>query len=283
MGKNGRNIISRVQARCIKRSRKYTLKDLNELRHLKVCREMPTNILCETDILSPGLGLGTVPMNSLSTSLEVRFKQIQLGKKLDGYKKYISLIPKHERIPNVHPVTPTKVDILALSKRNFDKNVKKWKKDIHLWDSINSASEIPHHLLTKNMLNKKSKQSSSTTNRRHRGQSQFSWNSPRTKIRQRLPSSSRSENDYKEERKWFDDTEKTGNNKALYSSRNNKWYKPKNGKVAHVKREIIKTVAVECLKRSILNVRSKQKKDENQDDHKVDQEDKNNFDESLVK
>ena len=143
-------VVSAVLARCQKGCRRqYTLKDLNELRHLKVCREMPTNIVrSDFDIFAPGLGLGVVSTNRLTSRREVRYKQIQIAKDMQGYKNYIKLIPKHHRINQCHPSTPTDNEIIQLSKRNFDKTVKEWKRAIHSWDNINTESDIPRHLCT---------------------------------------------------------------------------------------------------------------------------------------
>eukprot|EP01084_Bolivina_argentea_P081332 147283_1 len=153
-------IESKIRARCLRQSKRYTLKDLNELRLCTSYRAMPTNILCSVDILAKGLGLHTTVTNSLSATIQNRAKQIQFGKNLIGYKHYLSLIPnKNERKPNIHPLTPT-VGINEhisedISKKTFDINVKKWKRDIHKWDAIHSEAEIPYHLLTDRMLNER--------------------------------------------------------------------------------------------------------------------------------
>ena len=141
-----------VKKRCIIRSRKYTLKDLNSLRNISSNRIMPINIIYSIpELLSPGLGLKIHPKCSLSTQIINRNKQIEIAKQIKGYKNYIKLILKSERINNIHPSTPTYDDIILSSKRRFSSNLKIWKKELHSYDHINNQSEIPHHLLTNNM------------------------------------------------------------------------------------------------------------------------------------
>eukprot|EP01012_Entosiphon_sulcatum_P048083 TRINITY_DN660_c0_g1_i1.p1 TRINITY_DN660_c0_g1~~TRINITY_DN660_c0_g1_i1.p1 ORF type:complete len:263 (+),score=37.01 TRINITY_DN660_c0_g1_i1:64-852(+) len=70
-----------------------------------------------------------------------RMKQIQYGKNTIGYHMYIQAIPVEQREEGNerHPVTP-RVD-QQCSKRNWDAQVQKWRRDLHLWDPPACASE----------------------------------------------------------------------------------------------------------------------------------------------
>eukprot|EP01084_Bolivina_argentea_P268212 455498_1 len=261
-GQRGKKIVSDIRKRCLERSRKYTLKDLNELRHLPSCRAMPDGICHSTEIFSPGLGLSIVSTNSLSTTKEVRFKQIQIAKNMDGYKHYIALIPhKHQRIRNVHPMTPTISETLTLSKRHFDKKIKLWKKELHRWDAIQSVSDIPHHLVTKRMLNDRNmhhpKHNNNSANQAH-----LTW-SPKSPQKTISHASEREESESTQciKQLVFDDDQKDEN---VYSPSKDRWYKLKNG--SHSKVEITRQSAIECLKLCISNVRACNSNNENECD-----------------
>ena len=67
--------------------------------------------------------------------------------------EYIEAVPKSERVKG-QPVTPSKfVDIDAdlelnsgkdqvISRRNFDNQIRKWKRQIHFWRDIEKCIEI---------------------------------------------------------------------------------------------------------------------------------------------
>jgi len=80
-----------------KRSKKYTLNDLNKLRNLSSCRTMPTNVLCVTEIISPGLGLAT-----LGTMREIVCKQAETTKNEKRYKNDIKSATLNKMNQNNH-------------------------------------------------------------------------------------------------------------------------------------------------------------------------------------
>jgi len=60
-----------------------------------------------------------------------RQKQIDYGYKTIGYLRYRLLVPKEHRAPD-HPRTPRKEQ--ACSKRSWDGQLKKWRRELHRWD-----------------------------------------------------------------------------------------------------------------------------------------------------
>jgi hypothetical protein len=63
-----------------------------------------------------------------------RQKQIDYGYRTVGYLRYRLLVPKDMRKPD-HPRTPKKAQ--GCSKRSWDGQLKKWRRDLHLWDPDN--------------------------------------------------------------------------------------------------------------------------------------------------
>eukprot|EP01127_Copromyxa_protea_P009910 TRINITY_DN2375_c0_g1_i1.p1 TRINITY_DN2375_c0_g1~~TRINITY_DN2375_c0_g1_i1.p1 ORF type:complete len:366 (+),score=100.63 TRINITY_DN2375_c0_g1_i1:52-1149(+) len=63
--------------------------------------------------------------------LEQRQKQIDYGKKTVGYERFNSMFPKDKREPG-HPVTPRKNQ--KCSKRSWDGQIRKWRRELHKWD-----------------------------------------------------------------------------------------------------------------------------------------------------
>jgi len=63
-----------------------------------------------------------------------RQKQIDYGYRTVGYLRYRLLIGKDQRRPE-HPRTPKKTQ--GCSKRSWDGQLKKWRRDLHLWDPDN--------------------------------------------------------------------------------------------------------------------------------------------------
>jgi len=63
-----------------------------------------------------------------------RQKQIDYGYRTVGYLRYRLLVPKESRKPD-HPRTPKKAQ--GCSKRSWDGQLKKWRRDLHLWDPDN--------------------------------------------------------------------------------------------------------------------------------------------------
>jgi len=66
--------------------------------------------------------------------LAQRQKQIDYGYRTVGYLRYRLLVPKDHRKPD-HPRTPKKTQ--SCSKRSWDGQLKKWRRDLHLWDPDN--------------------------------------------------------------------------------------------------------------------------------------------------
>jgi hypothetical protein len=63
-----------------------------------------------------------------------RQKQIDYGYRTVGYLRYRLLVAKDHRKPD-HPRTPKKTQ--NCSKRSWDGQLKKWRRDLHLWDPDN--------------------------------------------------------------------------------------------------------------------------------------------------
>jgi len=66
--------------------------------------------------------------------LAQRQKQIDYGYRTIGYLRYRLLVTKDQRKPE-HPRTPKKTQ--GCSKRSWDGQLKKWRRDLHLWDPDN--------------------------------------------------------------------------------------------------------------------------------------------------
>jgi len=67
--------------------------------------------------------------------LAQRQKQIDYGYRTVGYLRYRLLVAKDQRKPD-HPRTPKKTQ--GCSKRSWDGQLKKWRRDLHLWDPDNT-------------------------------------------------------------------------------------------------------------------------------------------------
>jgi len=68
--------------------------------------------------------------------LEQRQKQIDYGHQTLGYIRYRLLVPKEKRTRD-DPRTPKKSQ--ACSKRSWDGQIKKWRRDMHKWDPEDPA------------------------------------------------------------------------------------------------------------------------------------------------
>jgi len=64
-----------------------------------------------------------------------RQKQIDYGYRTVGYLRYRLFVTKDQRKPE-HPRTPKKTQ--CCSKRSWDGQLKKWRRDLHLWDPDNT-------------------------------------------------------------------------------------------------------------------------------------------------
>ena len=69
---------------------------------------------------------------TLARRLEQRLKQVQLGKRTVGYARYRAAVAKRERVEGQHPRTPNAKR--ACSKRSWDGQVRKWRRELHRWD-----------------------------------------------------------------------------------------------------------------------------------------------------
>jgi len=68
-----------------------------------------------------------------------RFHQIELGKDTEGYKNYISTIPKHNR-RRKDPETPDWTDVTT-GKRRFDGMVRNWRRRLHEYDDLTTVKK----------------------------------------------------------------------------------------------------------------------------------------------
>jgi len=83
---------------------------------------------------SPGLPSSPSSASKCETDphrLKQRQKQIDYGYRTIGYIKYTLQIAKDQRLKE-HPKTPRKVQ--TCSKRSWDGQVKKWRRELHKWD-----------------------------------------------------------------------------------------------------------------------------------------------------
>jgi len=71
--------------------------------------------------------------------LEQRQKQIDYGCQTLGYLRYRIVVPKDKRSRD-DPRTPKKTQ--ACSKRSWDGQIKKWRRDLHKWDPEDPAAFI---------------------------------------------------------------------------------------------------------------------------------------------
>jgi len=69
-----------------------------------------------------------------------RIDQIRLGKRSEGYKNYIRLVPKEKRqyLPTNERIDTPRAD-QKLSKRRFDGFLKKWKRSLYQWEGKTAA------------------------------------------------------------------------------------------------------------------------------------------------
>ncbi|ETO16364.1 hypothetical protein RFI_20988 [Reticulomyxa filosa] len=90
------------------------------------------------DIFAPNLPSSKRPNIKLPFDVAIlqRLKQIQLAKNTPGYQNYVRLIPRHQRLRSVHPMTPRADE--DISKRRFQGKLNHWKKSLHDFDDMNN-------------------------------------------------------------------------------------------------------------------------------------------------
>ncbi|KAG1710321.1 hypothetical protein DVH05_017325 [Phytophthora capsici] len=72
--------------------------------------------------------------------LAQRQKQIDYGKNTIGYDRYCAKVPRHQRRPRKHPMTPDKT--MRIGKKGFDGIVRKWRQALHEYDPPELAEVI---------------------------------------------------------------------------------------------------------------------------------------------
>lgn len=73
--------------------------------------------------------------------LQQRQKQIDIGKNTPEYQLYLAKVPKNKRQRHLHqhPVTPDKSQ--DISKRNWEGQVRAWRRRLHEWDTSSAADQ----------------------------------------------------------------------------------------------------------------------------------------------
>ena len=69
--------------------------------------------------------------------IATREKQLEYGKQTPGYQNYLATVPKNKRKIG-DPKTPNKFQVC--SKRSWDGQVRKWRRDLHAWDEVTPES-----------------------------------------------------------------------------------------------------------------------------------------------
>ncbi len=68
-----------------------------------------------------------------------RTKQLEYGKNTAGYVTYAAAMPREQR-RSTDPRTPEKLQ--KCSKRSWDGQVRKWRRQLHLWDPATTSAEL---------------------------------------------------------------------------------------------------------------------------------------------
>jgi len=87
------------------------------------------------------------PKESDEHRLSQRQKQIDYGKNTVGYENFIKLIPKDKRLKE-HPRTPDKYQVC--SKRAWDGQVRKWRRQLHAYDPEGELSDDDAEIIDQN-------------------------------------------------------------------------------------------------------------------------------------
>jgi len=91
----------------------------------------PGNLIYSPSSKSPGRPISPLDEQRLAQ----RQKQIDYGYRTVGYLRYRLLVTKDQRKAE-HPRTPKKTQ--SCSKRSWDGQLKKWRRDLHVWDPDNN-------------------------------------------------------------------------------------------------------------------------------------------------
>jgi len=87
------------------------------------------------------------PRESDDHRLSQRQKQIDYGKNTVGYENFIKLITKEKRLKE-HPRTPDKYQVC--SKRAWDGQVRKWRRQLHAYDPEGELSDDDAEIIDQN-------------------------------------------------------------------------------------------------------------------------------------
>jgi len=113
-------------------------------------RQKPNTVDEETVTLSKNLkkiDKKEKPKESDEHRLSQRQKQIDYGKNTVGYENFVKLIPKDKRLKE-HPRTPDKYQVC--SKRAWDGQVRKWRRQLHAYDPDGELSDDEGEIIDQN-------------------------------------------------------------------------------------------------------------------------------------
>ncbi len=81
----------------------------------------------------------TVIRQTTDICVVFRKKQLEYGKNTPGYVAYLAAMPREQR-SSTDPRTPEKLQ--KCSKRSWDGQVRKWRRQLHLWDPSATDAEL---------------------------------------------------------------------------------------------------------------------------------------------
>jgi len=80
-------------------------------------------------------------INLSKHQIDMRLRQLNIGKQTWGYQNYIRAVPKYLR-RGWYPVTPDPME--RISKRRFNGKVNVWRRKLHFWDAPTCVTIPPH-------------------------------------------------------------------------------------------------------------------------------------------